>query len=94
MADPYVNQFYIVTVEFFDTTGALADPTTPVFTKQAPDGTQTSIASGSLTHASTGVYTYTTSESVPGTYTWEGKDTGGTMRPRDLVRVKVNPGIT
>jgi hypothetical protein len=89
----YVSQSYTVTCQFEDATGALADPTVVLFTKEAPDCTTVSVLQAALTHVGTGVWSYTTSETIPGTYTWEGRGTG-TVTARDLVRVKVIPGIT
>jgi hypothetical protein len=89
----YVSQQYTVTCQFEDANSTLADPSVVLFTKEAPDSTTVAVLQAALTHVGTGVWSYTTSETTPGTYTWEGKGTG-TVTARDLVRVRVVPGIT
>jgi len=94
VTDVYVNQMYTATVTFVGPDNVtLTDPTTVTFTKQASDGTQTTVLQAALTHVGVGIWSYTTSEAVPGTYTWEGKGVGAVIA-RDLIRVRVKPGIT
>ena len=91
--DLWVSQQYTITCSFTDVNGAPGDPTTVTFTKQDETGTQTTVVQASLTHPSTGTWAYTTAETTPGTYTWEGRGSGAVIA-RDLVRVRVRPGIT
>ncbi len=54
----------------YDDTGALIDPTDLTLTLVDPAGTTTVIPKGTLTHASTGVYTYPVTFALAGVYSY------------------------
>ena len=88
----WVNQKYTVHAEYREN-DELTDPSAAVFTKQAPNGTQTSILQASLTHDGVGLFSYESAETAEGTYVWEAKDSAG-KAARDTMVVYVIAGLT
>lgn len=73
MSEPYdIGEGVEVTLTFKDRDGVLRDPTEGSLVILAPSGTKTELATGDLTHASTGVFTYDLVFAEAGTYLVQG----------------------
>lgn len=64
---------------FYNSAGNLANPTTTTLKIRKPDGTESSVAQGSLTQESTGVWSYTVTLDQSGTWYFRWVGTGNVV---------------